>query len=72
MSEVEKRMKKSDKHLWDLYETIKQTNIYIVGILERDKRKEQKHYSKKQQLNMSQIEYYSAIKKTEFLPLATT
>ena len=41
-----KRLKKSEKCLWDLWGTIKQINIPIMGIPEKEERSNEKIFNK--------------------------
>lgn len=42
----EKRMKKSEHSLRDLWDIIKHTNIHVMGVPEGERRKDQKDYLK--------------------------
>ena len=43
----EKRMKRTEESLRDLWDNIKHTKIHMIGILEGEERKDQIRYSKR-------------------------
>ena len=44
---IEKRMKRNEDSLRDPWDNIIRTNVYIIGVPEREKRKDLRKYSKR-------------------------